>query len=67
MQRITGLRVHERERVVGGCKVRRQADGLLEQVGMQAQAERACGELAYGDVKRLELAMALAGLPSVAA
>ena len=43
----------------------RRADALalLEQVGMQAQAERPCSELAYGDVKRVELAMALAGNP----
>ena len=37
--------------------------GLLGQVGLSAQADRACGELAYGDVKRLELAMALANEP----
>ncbi|ALM85683.1 ATP-binding cassette domain-containing protein [Bordetella sp. N] len=36
---------------------------LLEQVGMRAQAARPCSELAYGDVKRVELAMALAGAP----
>jgi branched-chain amino acid transport system ATP-binding protein len=36
---------------------------LLEQVGMAAQAGRAAGVLAYGDLKRLELAMALAGEP----
>ena len=30
---------------------------------MAQQAERACGLLAYGDVKRLELAMALASEP----
>ena len=36
---------------------------LLEQVGMAAQAERPCSELAYGDVKRVELAQALAGNP----
>ena len=36
---------------------------LLAQVGMRQQAERACSELAYGDVKRLELALALAGEP----
>ena len=40
----------------------RRADALalLDQVGMAAQADRACSELAYGDVKRVELAMALA-------
>ena len=36
---------------------------LLEQVGMQSQADRACSELAYGDVKRVELALALASDP----
>lgn len=40
-----------------------EALALLEQVGMAAQARRACGELAYGDVKRVELAMALAHAP----
>lgn len=35
----------------------------LAQVGLDAQADRAAGVLAYGDVKRLELAMALAGRP----
>lgn len=33
---------------------------LLDQVGMVDQAQRACSELAYGDIKRIELAMALA-------
>lgn len=33
---------------------------LLDQVGMADQAQRACSELAYGDIKRMELAMALA-------
>lgn len=36
---------------------------LLEQVGMREQALRPCSELAYGDVKRVELAMSLAGNP----
>lgn len=35
----------------------------LAQVGLDAQADRAAGVLAYGDVKRLELAMALASGP----
>ncbi len=42
---------------------RGEAQALLGQVGMGAQAERAAGVLAYGDLKRLELAMALAGEP----
>ena len=39
------------------------AEALLGQVGLSAQAERAAGMLAYGDLKRLELAMALAAEP----
>ena len=42
-----------------------RARDLLEQVGMVGQAERACSELAYGDVKRIELAMALANEPKL--
>ena len=44
---------------------REEALALLEQVGLADQAERACAELAYGDVKRLELAIALASSPGV--
>jgi branched-chain amino acid transport system ATP-binding protein len=40
-----------------------EADALLGQVGMDSQAERACGVLAYGDLKRVELAVALANAP----
>jgi branched-chain amino acid transport system ATP-binding protein len=36
---------------------------LLDQVGMRAQADRPSRELAYGDVKRVELAIALANDP----
>src|SRR5262249_44822555 len=36
---------------------------LLTRVGMQEAADRACKELAYGDVKRVELAIALANEP----
>lgn len=42
-----------------------RAQGLLDMVGMGAQAERPCSELAYGDLKRLELAMALAHEPAL--
>ncbi len=42
-----------------------QADALLAMVGMREQAERACGILAYGDLKRLELAIALANDPAL--
>jgi branched-chain amino acid transport system ATP-binding protein len=40
-----------------------EALGLLELVGMGGYADRPCGELAYGDLKRLELAVALANQP----
>src|SRR5262249_39834588 len=42
---------------------RREAQELLAQVGMADAADRACRELAYGDVKRVELAIALANDP----
>ena len=42
---------------------REQALALLSLVGMQDQADRACSALAYGDVKRVELAIAMAHEP----
>lgn len=42
-----------------------EAMALLDLVGMAGQAERLCGVLAYGDVKRVELAIALAGSPTL--
>jgi branched-chain amino acid transport system ATP-binding protein len=42
---------------------RARALSLLAEVGMQEAAERASRELAYGDVKRLEFAVALASEP----
>jgi branched-chain amino acid transport system ATP-binding protein len=44
---------------------RAEAFRLLDLVGMGASAERPCGELAYGDLKRLELAVALANQPKL--
>ncbi|TAJ86676.1 ABC transporter ATP-binding protein [Reyranella sp.] len=46
-----------------GAAFRPEADALLEQVGMFDQADRVCGVLAYGDLKRVELAIALANQP----
>ena len=43
--------------------LRDEAMALLAQVGMADQAGRACGVLAYGDIKRVELAMALSNAP----
>lgn len=42
-----------------------EAMSLLELVGMNDQAERACAVLAYGDLKRLELSIALAHAPKL--
>lgn len=44
---------------------RERALALLDSVGMVAQADRPCSELAYGDVKRVELAIAMANDPKL--
>ena len=44
---------------------RDEAMALLERVGMGPQADRGCGVLAYGDLKRVELAVALANQPKL--
>lgn len=44
---------------------RNEALNLLEGVGMHVQADRPASVLAYGDVKRLEIAMALANKPKL--
>lgn len=44
---------------------RDEALSLLDQVGMKAQADRPCSALAYGDVKRVELAIAMANSPKL--
>ena len=44
---------------------RGRAMALLEQVDMTDQADRACFELAYGDAKRVELAIALSNDPGL--
>jgi branched-chain amino acid transport system ATP-binding protein len=38
---------------------------LLKMVGIEDQHDRACGVLAYGDLKRVELAVALANNPQL--
>ncbi len=40
-----------------------EANALLERVGMREQSDRPCAVLAYGDLKRVELAVALANRP----
>ena len=44
---------------------RKEAEDLLARVGMREQAERICSVLAYGDLKRVELAVALANRPKL--
>ncbi len=44
---------------------REKAVELLDRVGMAGDADRPIGELAYGDVKRVELAIALAAAPKL--
>jgi branched-chain amino acid transport system ATP-binding protein len=46
-----------------GRLFREEALALLGRVGMDGQADRPCGVLAYGDLKRVELAVALANAP----
>jgi branched-chain amino acid transport system ATP-binding protein len=50
-------------RAAGLC--REAAGQLLARVGMLDQADRSCAALAYGDLKRVELAVALAGEPKL--
>jgi branched-chain amino acid transport system ATP-binding protein len=49
--------------VAAARRHRERAIELLAQVDMADAADRACRELAYGDVKRVELAIALANEP----
>lgn len=44
---------------------RDEALALLNQVGMAAQSNRPCSVLAYGDIKRVELAIAMANRPKL--
>jgi branched-chain amino acid transport system ATP-binding protein len=44
---------------------RDEALALLERLTLRADADRPCSELAYGDVKRVEIAIALAGAPKL--
>jgi len=41
----------------------REAEALLQRVGLADLADRACSTLAYGDAKRIEIALALANKP----
>jgi branched-chain amino acid transport system ATP-binding protein len=57
-----------RSRALRASAARREAGparALLAQVGLEAQAARPAGVLAYGDLKKLELAIALANDPAL--
>ena len=56
---------HGTYRLVGNASraARDESIALLEQVGLGTQADLPCAQLAYGDLKRLELAIALANEP----
>jgi branched-chain amino acid transport system ATP-binding protein len=43
----------------------KDADALLDRVGLAALADQGCSTLAYGDAKRIELALALANAPKL--
>jgi branched-chain amino acid transport system ATP-binding protein len=43
--------------------LRIEAERLLERVGLVAQADTLCASLSYGDLKTVDLALALAGAP----
>jgi branched-chain amino acid transport system ATP-binding protein len=48
-----------------GTLYRDEALALIARVGLGGEADRPTSELAYGDVKRVELAIALAGAPKL--
>jgi branched-chain amino acid transport system ATP-binding protein len=63
---MTFLSYHRRTKSLRGKVSRIYVDEsmeLLDLVGVADQADRACGVLAYGDLKRVEMAVALANQP----
>jgi branched-chain amino acid transport system ATP-binding protein len=62
------LSVHRRTKSLFGSVSKLYTDesmDLLKLVGIEDQHDRACGVLAYGDLKRVELAVALANKPKL--
>jgi branched-chain amino acid transport system ATP-binding protein len=62
------LSVHRRTKSLFGSVSKLFTDesmDLLKLVGIEDQHDRACGVLAYGDLKRVELAVALANKPKL--
>jgi branched-chain amino acid transport system ATP-binding protein len=60
---LARARAHHGVLTPAGTRMRGEADALLERVRMSRFADRGCATLAYGDAKRVELALALAGKP----
>ena len=56
-------RLHRRVDLRATAAERAAADALLDEVRMTRFADRGCAMLAYGDAKRVELALALANSP----
>ena len=63
--RVALLSHHRESGILGTAATRHaaQIEGLLAEVGMQGAASQVCGVLSYGDLKRVELAMALVNRP----
>lgn len=64
-QRLAGLLPLLSWRMAPTSAVVQEARDVLQQMGLDRQAERMAGVLAYGDRKRLELAMSLALQPKL--
>jgi len=60
---LAHARAHRRITSAMPAATRARADALLERVRMTKFADQGCATLAYGDAKRVELALALAGEP----
>jgi branched-chain amino acid transport system ATP-binding protein len=65
MALMTSRRRHHSLLATAHRLYRDEALSTLAQVGMADQADRSCSTLAYGDVKRVELAVALASEPKL--
>ena len=60
---LAHARAHRRLVTPMASRLAADADALLERVRMTRFADQGCATLAYGDAKRVELALALAGTP----
>jgi branched-chain amino acid transport system ATP-binding protein len=60
---LAAAREHDGLRTRATDRHRDEADALVERVRMKRLADQGCATLAYGDAKRVELALALANAP----